>query len=85
MYGLHEQLTERCTDYLGVNNRGQGLLYTGITDCISKVAKTEGLKGFYKGWTAVYFRIGPHSFFNLLFWDYYTKLYKNVSCDEVIS
>ncbi|KAK4305769.1 hypothetical protein Pmani_022357 [Petrolisthes manimaculis] len=67
----------------GVNSQGQGLLYTGIKDCIIKVAKTEGLKGFYKGWSAIYFRIGPHSFFNLLFWDYYTNLYKNYSKQKI--
>lgn len=83
MYGFHEQLNEGCTNYSGVNSRGQGLLYTGITDCIIKVARIEGLKGFYKGWSAIYFRIGPHSFFNLLFWDSFTKLYNNVSCEEI--
>lgn len=66
----------------GLDKHGRGLLYKGITDCIVKIYKTEGVWGFYKGWTAIYFRIGPHSFLNLMFWDHLQKLYLKVSPDD---
>ncbi|XP_042872617.1 solute carrier family 25 member 35-like isoform X2 [Penaeus japonicus] len=59
----------------GLDKQGRGLLYKGITDCVVKIYRTEGLWGFYKGWSAIYFRIGPHSFLNLMFWDYLQKIY----------
>lgn len=40
---------------------GRGALYRGFFDCVTKMARTEGPLGFYKGWGACYFRIGPHS------------------------
>nr|XP_053632026.1 solute carrier family 25 member 35-like isoform X3 [Cherax quadricarinatus] len=61
----------------GLDTQGRGLLYKGITDCILKTLKTEGVWGFYKGWTAIYLRIGPHSFLNLIFWDLLQSLYIN--------
>ncbi|XP_045621186.1 solute carrier family 25 member 35 [Procambarus clarkii] len=63
----------------GLDKQGHGLLYKGITDCIVKTFRTEGFWGFYKGWSAIYFRIGPHSFLNLIFWDLLQNLYLNVS------
>ncbi|XP_047492224.1 solute carrier family 25 member 35-like isoform X1 [Penaeus chinensis] len=63
----------------GLDKHGRGLLYKGITDCILKIYKTEGVWGFYKGWSAIYFRIGPHSFLNLIFWDHLQKLFLKVS------
>uniref|UniRef100_A0A0P4W2L6 Solute carrier family 25 member 35 n=1 Tax=Scylla olivacea TaxID=85551 RepID=A0A0P4W2L6_SCYOL len=60
----------------GVDSKGRGVLYSGIPDCIVKISRSEGLRGFYKGWSAIYFRIGPHSFFNLIFWDSLTQLHK---------
>ncbi|XP_076062674.1 solute carrier family 25 member 35-like [Oratosquilla oratoria] len=59
----------------GVDKHGKGVLYSGIVDCTLKMLKTEGVRGFYKGWSAIYFRIGPHSFLNLVFWDSLHRLY----------
>lgn len=39
---------------------GKGVLYDGVRDCMKKLAKTEGLKGFYRGFVAHYMRVGPH-------------------------
>lgn len=61
----------------GLDAKGRGLLYSGIMDCVSKTFKAEGFWGFYKGWSAIYFRIGPHSFLNLMFWDQLKKLYNS--------
>ena len=36
-------------------------------DCIGKIAKAEGFMGFYKGWSAHYMRLGPHTVFTFMF------------------
>ena len=59
----------------GLDARGKGLLYSGVVDCFLKIFRTEGLWGFYKGWAACYFRIGPHTILSLVFWDEFRKLY----------
>lgn len=48
---------------------GKGELYAGVFDCAKKTYKSEGLRGFYKGWTAQYFRIGPHTIITFLLWE----------------
>lgn len=52
----------------GVDSGGRGLYYDGFVDCFSKVLRTEGPTGFYKGWTASLFRLGPHTVLSLVFW-----------------
>ncbi|XP_067941692.1 solute carrier family 25 member 35-like [Watersipora subatra] len=47
----------------------RGVLYSGITDCFTKIFRKEGLWGFYKGWAASLFRLGPHTVLSLVFWD----------------
>lgn len=37
---------------------GQGILYKNPLDCVAKMLKTEGIAGFYKGFSAHYLRIG---------------------------
>ena len=46
----------------------QARMYSSYLDCVVKISRTEGLRAFYKGLVAQYFRIGPHSFLSLLFW-----------------
>ena len=46
----------------------QARLYRSYTDCVLKIAQTEGVAAFYKGLLAQYLRIGPHSFLSLIFW-----------------
>lgn len=60
----------------GLDSKGRGMLYSGIVDCIIKISHSEGLQGFYKGWSGIYLRIGPHSFLNLILWDFLTVLHK---------
>lgn len=61
---------------------GRGLIYKGYADCLNKIFKTEGFFGFYKGWTTLYFRMAPHSFLNLIFWQYLLKQYKSYQRKE---
>lgn len=59
----------------GVGPDGRGLLYNGYMDCVSKIRKSEGFLGFYKGLGASYFRLGPHTVLCLVFWDEFKDLY----------
>lgn len=65
-----------------VDGRGIGLMYSGIMDCALKIFKTEGFGGFYKGWSASFLRIGPHTVLSLCFWQelrkYYFKLQSQI-------
>lgn len=59
-----------------VDHLGKGQLYTGFANCFSKMLRTEGLTGLYKGLGASYFRLGPHTTLSLFFWDELLKLYQ---------
>ncbi|CAN0512592.1 unnamed protein product [Ectocarpus sp. 12 AP-2014] len=48
--------------------------YTGPLDCAVKTVSAEGFRGLYKGWTAQYFRLGPHTIYTFLFWEQFKKL-----------
>lgn len=53
----------------GFRSDGKGMYYSGVIDCFLKILKTEGIRGFYKGFWPHYIRIGPHSALVLLFFD----------------
>lgn len=40
---------------------GKGTLYHGWSDCVKKIARTEGFSGFYKGILPHYSRIAPQT------------------------
>lgn len=65
--------------FLGVNQQGKGLYYSGIIDCAVKIVKTEGFMGLYKGFWPHYIRIGPHSALVFLFFDELSSLYMKFS------
>ena len=48
---------------------GKGTLYDGLLDCFLKIGKSEGFGAFYKGWTAHYLRVGPHTIFTFVLWE----------------
>lgn len=54
---------------------GKGLLYSNIGDCIIKIFRTEGVWGFYKGFTASFLRAGPHTVLSLMFWSQLRREY----------
>ena len=61
-----------------VDAKGKGIIYRNVFDCFIKVLGSEGVWGFYKGWGASLFRLGPHTVLSLSFWSvirtYYNKL-----------
>ena len=56
------------------NQPSHSKMYSSYQDCILKITQKEGLSAFYKGLTAQYFRIGPHSFLSLIFWHHTRNL-----------
>ncbi|KAF9166087.1 Mitochondrial oxaloacetate carrier protein [Actinomortierella ambigua] len=46
---------------------GKGLFYNNPVDCAVKTIRAEGIKALYKGFTAHYVRIGPHTIFTFVF------------------
>ncbi|XP_035436168.1 solute carrier family 25 member 35 isoform X2 [Spodoptera frugiperda] len=50
------------------------VLYTGVLDCLSKIYRTEGLHGLYKGLGPLYLRIAPHTTLSLVIWDMLNNL-----------
>ncbi|KAL1921403.1 uncharacterized protein VTP21DRAFT_11119 [Calcarisporiella thermophila] len=55
---------------------GKGTLYRNPLDCMVKTLRAEGFFGLYKGFTAQYARIGPHTIFTFVFFEQLTSLYK---------
>nr|CCA25283.1 Mitochondrial Carrier (MC) Family putative [Albugo laibachii Nc14] len=53
---------------------GKGELYDNLTDSIRKTYKAEGLRAFYKGWTAHYLRVGPHTILTFILWEQAKRL-----------
>ncbi|XP_013790445.1 solute carrier family 25 member 35-like [Limulus polyphemus] len=66
----------------GVDSRGKGLLYRGVSDCFFKIFSTEGILGYYKGWSASLLRLGPHTVLSLMFWNEFRKYYDHISAPE---
>ncbi|KAF8560093.1 mitochondrial carrier [Imleria badia] len=58
------------------NGRLQGTLYKNPIDCLWKTFKTEGVFGWYKGSTAHFLRIAPHTIITLTANDIILSLYK---------
>ncbi|KZT73353.1 oxaloacetate carrier [Daedalea quercina L-15889] len=58
------------------NGKYVGVLYKNPIDCLWKTLKTEGPLGWYKGSTAHFFRIAPHTIITLTANDIIVGLYK---------
>jgi len=58
------------------NGKFVGTLYKNPIDCLWKTLKTEGPFGWYKGSTAHFLRIAPHTIITLTSYDLIMNLYK---------
>ena len=63
---------------------GKGTMYKGIGDCMIKMFKTEGFLGFYKGFSASFLRLGPHTVLSIFFWQLLRKEYIQVKYPQDI-
>ncbi|KAI8585398.1 Mitochondrial oxaloacetate carrier protein [Geranomyces variabilis] len=52
----------------------QGALYKSGFDCLVKTVRAEGIAALYKGFTAHYLRIGPHTVLTFVFLEQLRKL-----------
>ncbi|KZT08693.1 mitochondrial carrier [Laetiporus sulphureus 93-53] len=64
------------------DGRHVGVLYKNPIDCLWKTLKTEGPLGWYKGSTAHFFRIAPHTIVTLTANDIIVGLYKRLRHEE---
>ncbi|KAF9174743.1 Mitochondrial oxaloacetate carrier protein [Mortierella sp. AD011] len=60
-----------------VTGRG-GMLYKSPLDCAVKTIRAEGVQALYKGFTAHYFRIGPHTIFTFVFMEQVKALFERL-------
>lgn len=60
------------------NGKHVGVLYKNPIDCLWKTAKAEGVTGWYKGSTAHFLRIAPHTIITLTANDIIINLYKKL-------
>ncbi|CAL1707471.1 unnamed protein product [Somion occarium] len=69
---MYNQPTKRLS-----NGKHVGVLYKNPIDCLWKILKTEGPLGWYKGSTAHFLRITPHTIITLTANDMIIGMYKN--------
>lgn len=63
---------------IGPDGKLRGTLYKNPIDCLWKTAKIEGIRGLYKGSTAHFMRIAPHTIITLTANDLIVNAYKKV-------
>jgi len=61
---------------IGPDGRSRGVLYRNPIDCLWKTFKIEGFRGWYKGSTAHFLRIAPHTIITLTANDIIIGLYQ---------
>uniref|UniRef100_A0A2A4J6U6 Mitochondrial carrier protein n=1 Tax=Heliothis virescens TaxID=7102 RepID=A0A2A4J6U6_HELVI len=59
-------------------------LYNGVLDCLSKIYRTEGIHGLYKGLGPLYLRIAPHTTLSLVIWDVLNNLLAKSKIEEKV-
>ena len=50
------------------------MLYSGAFDCAQQLARSEGARGFYRGFWSHYMRVGPHYVFTFVFLEQIKRL-----------
>ncbi|KAG2117970.1 mitochondrial carrier domain-containing protein [Suillus discolor] len=70
---VYNQPTTRTPD-----GRLSGMLYRNPIDCLWKTFRTEGVFGWYKGSTAQFLRVAPHTIITLTVNDIILGLYKDI-------
>jgi len=60
---------------IGPDGKPRGLLYKNPIDCLYKTWKVEGVRGWYKGTTAHFARVAPHTVITLMANEVYSKLF----------
>lgn len=71
------------SNFEGINAQGKGLMYSNIIDCFIKTLRVEGFWALYKGFSANYMRIAPHTMLNLVIWEQF-KRWKDLYYESVV-
>ena len=58
-----------------VDQSGRGIFYRNWGDCVYKILTQEGPLAFYKGLSASFFRMGPHTLISLVLWEEFRQRY----------
>ncbi|KAI9347013.1 mitochondrial carrier domain-containing protein [Obelidium mucronatum] len=53
----------------------EGVQYSGSWDAATKIARSEGVGAFFKGWTPAFARLGPHTILTFVFLEQIKKVY----------
>jgi len=61
---------------IGPDGKSRGVFYRNPIDCLWKTLKAEGVRGWYKGSTAHFLRIAPHTIVTLTAYDIIIGLYQ---------
>ena len=57
-----------------MNQPQEAPIYNGFVDCFSKILKSEGPLGFYKGFMPIWSRFAPTTCLQLVFFEAFRKL-----------
>ncbi|KAJ2935637.1 hypothetical protein H1R20_g1460, partial [Candolleomyces eurysporus] len=68
---------------IGPDGKSRGALYKNPIDCLWKTFKAEGVRGWYKGSTAHFMRIAPHTIITLTANDIIINFYKKAKYGPV--
>ncbi|KAH6917043.1 oxaloacetate carrier [Coprinopsis sp. MPI-PUGE-AT-0042] len=68
---------------VGPDGKVRGALYKNPIDCLWKTFKAEGVRGWYKGSTAHFLRIAPHTIITLTANDIILNMYKKAKYGPV--
>jgi len=49
--------------------------YNSLTHCVTETMRMDGPRGFMRGWTAAYWRVGPHTVISLLLFEKLRELF----------
>jgi hypothetical protein len=52
-----------------MNQPADAVVYQGAVDCVTKIAKTEGMQGFYRGFVPIWMRFAPTTCLQLIIFE----------------
>ena len=54
---------------------GKERRYNSLKNCFAQTLKNDGIAGFFRGWTASYWRVGPHTVISLVLFERARELF----------
>ncbi|KAJ8683229.1 hypothetical protein QAD02_019021 [Eretmocerus hayati] len=69
----------------GTDRNGKSILYSGVFDAISKIFRTEGISGLYKGFFPNWLRLAPYVISCQIFYHKIDSLYSELNPQKKLS